>query len=486
MADMSVLFEFARRQGTTVLHRHEPASLSLTLNGLHTADHHTLGATFQSTVRLVERRADVLLFDEQLLGAKETVTLDDVRQLVLNPLRSTLETFAAQHDAAACLRQQATIETLLLQRCNAIGFGCGLEFSPPVELQLSSESLRASQLNAQVARERAEALDHAAQLAARLQQAGPAHGLPASEQAALLPLIMQQAAVTLVDVFVAAGDRLLCFDPATLTLESVTVPASIGLLRSVRRLRIDDTLRTAVGGQRGVWIAPTNDFAEAAYTQPAALARGMNSIAWQPASRELYASHGEVGLIAWSIDQPKAPRIIQTPPDARWVTTLDERLIFASGADLYACDGLHARLCERGTSSIVGLLPFEHEVWVVRDDGSVDTIDRGTLTRTGARRFSRAIEAAAAVTNAGLRAAVIAGDDGDLECVAAGGQVLARYPAALGAIRMLTLAAGRIVGVSNDRASLVVWDASNPAAEPKSINVLARTGHRIADLTAGL
>ena len=483
---MSDAFEFARRSATAVTHRHEPASLTLTLADLLTADGHTISAKFTTSLRLIDRRADVQLFDEQLLGARQAVTLDDVRQFLLGPLKTSLETFAAQHDAATCLRQTTTIETLLLQRCNALGFACGLDFFPPVELQLASESLRASQLKDQLNRQQLEEIDRANRLSAKLKETGTADRLPVAEQMALLPLVMQRAMETAVNVCVAAGDRLICLDPNHLSMQVTPVPPEIGLLRCVRLLWIDGVLRTVVGGQRGLWLPAIESANAVTLKQAAASARGINSVAWLASTRQLIGAHGELGLIAWPIDRTDAPRIITAPPEPRWLTTIDERLVFASAGDLCVCDGQQTRVAIAGAARIATILLFEHDLWLVREDGTIDTIDRGALTNKGTRRVATAIQAASAITEAGLRVAAIAGVNGEVECVTATGDVLARFPKSLGAIRMLAVAGGHIVGVSSDRSTLLIWNAGRPQTEPRSLNILARFGHRIADIAANI
>ncbi|HEY0009797.1 MAG TPA: SPFH domain-containing protein, partial [Tepidisphaeraceae bacterium] len=153
--------ELARRTPDRVIYSHGPRTVSITLGPTITRDGHQLSLQCALTTHLVERDADLVLFNEQLLQDRSVVTLDSVRQHLAGPLATSLAEFAQQHDAATCLAQRATVSQLILKRANDIGFACGLEFLPPLEVQLRCPTLEAQQAAEQVARQQSSEAQHA-------------------------------------------------------------------------------------------------------------------------------------------------------------------------------------------------------------------------------------------------------------------------------------------------------------------------------------
>jgi hypothetical protein len=479
--------ELARRTQTGAAYRHEPLRLTLVVGPVVARDGHSVSANVSLSLRLVDREADLELFREQLLTS-DTVTIDSVRQRLTPPLATSFREFAQQHDASQCLGQRSTIAQLLFQRANEIGFACGLEFLPPVEADVHCPSLDAERAAEQLARQQAGRLGQAAEVLERLRSLGGAAQLRPDEQATLLELLLRNQKPCTARI--VAGANLLACDPATGSTVKIELPSDIGPLRSVRHFAQGGVSRTLVGGQRGVAVlfdragdsAPQNGDQSAVYLTQTANERGFNSVAIDAGSRTIIAAHGELGLVRWNVDDAQALAPVAVEGAPRFLTPIDERMLFAVGSDLMVVDAGAARVTLRGNAPILGVLNFSDCIVVVRDDGTVEQLDRGTLQVR--HRFDRStkLTAAAAMEVEGLQALLLAGESGPVECVSLAGQPLLELHSPHRGLRMLAVCGGQVAAVSADRQHLVIWDGWKPDAPARSVNIVARAGHRAADI----
>ncbi len=433
-------------------------------------------------VRVVERAVDIELFKEHFLNvaAEPRVSVDDVRSRLATPLRASLVEFVARHEAAACLKQRETLALLLIDRANAVGFGYGIEFVQPVELTVQSDSLAYAAAKARAQSDRQHDAEQSARLATLLRDV-PAHLLPADQQSQALAAILGEQTSTDRAIYVVAGPELATLDVASRRLSRVPSTADLGPLRCARLLEIDGASIVAIGGQRGVAI-----MGRQAYTVAAASERGFNSIAFHEPTRRLVATHGEFGLVTWNVDAPAAaPEAFAAPAQARCLLSLDERLLFAAGGQVCTFDGQSVRpVAGASTSTLLALLKVGERIVALRESGRVDVLDRTTLAAASGFDHST-LASACAVTAGGLQLLALAQTDGEIDLVTLRGEPVAHFRSALGAPRMLATAGGHVIGVSPDRASLLVWDLKTPTAPAQLISVLAPLGHRVADVVVG-
>ena len=463
-----------RTNGRTEFRR-EPYPLPLALPPLRAADGHDVAVEATVTMTLPDTPADHELFADAFLSGRDVVTPDDVRQKLMPALSASAGEFVARLDAATCLRQQAALQTLLVQRCDAVGYGCGLKFGPATSISITSNSWQLAQSRAGADARRLAELDRVAALTAKLAAIGPAYRLPVGEQAALLPTLLASQPGSAI-VLATTGQDLMRIETTTSRVVS-GFSDDLGGLRCVVRLSDGPARRYAVGAQRGVAVLDEAFNADFSYTIATTSARGFNGVA--TAGGRVLATHGELGLVAWRAGRHDAPEAIATPGPARLLTALDDRVLLVAGTAVQVFDG-HALRPVADGAAVVALINTGDGVAVVRQDGEIAMLDTASL-RTVHRFHVEAPAAAAALAVAGLHALLLATPTG-VVCVTASGESLGRCDTRPGGQRVLTVAGGQIIGLSADRASVSGWDWASPRTPAWSVNVLARNGHHVTDL----
>lgn len=469
---------FASRRDGRIEVRRDPVKLTFTLPGLRTADGHELSAYITATARLVDRPADVQLFAEQFLAGRDNVSGDEVKWHFASPLNASAREFAARHDIDACFRQRAAFEMLLLQRCESVGFGCGVEFLAPLSVLLESETLAAQQVREQAYQRQLDDLEHAARVSEKLSALGPTHRLPVSEQAALLPALLAAAAPT--RVLLTAGPNVVVVEPDG-RLQAIAMPEAIGPLRCVRKIENG----YAVGGTGGVALLDADFASPSVFTGAATSGRGFNSVALQAVPAEVVATHGELGLVVWPASENATPRTIPMPGVARLLTPVGNHLIAAADGAVMVYEGQIVRPIDENGSTVIAVGQVNDTCFTVRQDGSMHLLDAQTLHRVGQCQLPSGIQVVTGVPIEGLKAILLAESTGNLRCMTLTGETLATFAASPGGVRMLTMAGGQPAGVSADRTSLLLWNPAVPGEPPRTMNVLARTGHHVTDIIAG-
>jgi len=454
---------------------HLPHALSITLPDLVAADGHRVSVAVSCTARLLERLADVAVFNERFGGSE--VGLDDVRRYLAEQLQPDVSRYVADRSAEASIDGTAELQAATMERLNAIGFGCGLEFLPPIVVKATSDSLAADRLAAAAARRQTAALDRAADLRKRLAD-GAAGFVGVTDIAELLPTLLQTEPRTATHFFLAAGPN--CIDVAASPPEAVAMPAaaSIGHLRSCRPVTVDGESMLALGGQRGVALqalgseAPAATFTIAGLTSP----RGFNAIGLSPAQRQLVATHSELGIVRWTLGSDAPPAA--TPlPGARLLLPLDDRQVLASGGELIVA-GPSPKTIHSDAAPVVALVDLDETIAIVRAGGEVMRVDRTTLEPVSTFNHSTPLRCAALLRVAGLRLLLLGTETGVIDVVTFVGQTIEHLRPRAG-VSLLASAGPTIAALSADRAALELFDGLRPAA---TINLVARFGHRATDL----
>ncbi len=496
--------ELARRTDDSSVFRHDAVRLSLVIGPLVSKDGHELTVRGELSVRLVERDADIELFKEQLLATDASVTVDTIRQRLLPALETTLRTFAAQHDAEAAIGQRAMVSHLTLERANEFGFACGLEFIPPADVSIACPSLDAKRAAERVQRDQIDHLDRAAQVLQHTRSLGTTDGLRPDEQATLLQLLLR--ATPAQKSLIAAGANLIELNPATGETRVLETPKEIGPLRCVGH-----SGQLLVGGQHGVAISsplPCNHgrglgwgSSSSANVQalPPTLAceysgegavflhgqsteRGINSVAIDSVSGTIVAAHSEFGLLRWSIEDRQPLPSLPTDAPARFLAAIDERILFAAGDRVMLLAGDAVQPVHQADGQILAIEVSVDSVWIVRENGVVERLSRSDLSVRGSFRRSTRLQAAALIEVQGMTAIALAGESGPVDIVSTSGAPMLELHSPQMGLRMLCACGPQVVGISADRQTAVIWEIDKPANPARSVNLVARHGHRAVDI----
>lgn len=464
--------ELARRTVDGSVFRHDAVGMSVVVGPVVSRDGHEMTITGRLSVRIVERDADLELFKEQLLASNDVVTIDTVRTRLLSGLETTLSAFAAAHDAETAVGKRTTVAELILERANEIGFACGLECVPPADASVDCPSLEARRAAERIDKDQAARLDRAAKAIEHAKSLGSADGLRPEDQATLLQLLMRGTPAR--HAIIAAGENVVRLDPTTGDTTADPI-RGIGLVRSVAA--IGD--RACVGGQSGVRI-DDRVYALASNSQ-----RGINSIAIDQTSHTLVAAHSELGLLRWNIESAEPMASVTNVVSPRFLTAIDERILFASADQLMRLDGDRAGEVHRASGEIINIHLTRDAVWVVCENGAVERLNRSDLrVRSGFRRSTK-LCASTVIEVQGMSAIVLAGESGPMDVLSTSGAPLLELHGRFQALRMLCACGPSVVGISADRQSAVVWSADRPHEPTRVINLVARHGHRATDICCG-
>ena len=115
-------------------------------------------------------------------------------------------------------------------------------------------------------------------------------------------------------ILVVAGGELLWFDPADVQrpVRRLKLPADAGALRSVRLTQNGETPRILVGARYGVHVVEEDSETVQTYVlkDRSEIRGGVNAAT--VLNRYLYATHSEVGLMAWLMEKPEAQSLCLT------------------------------------------------------------------------------------------------------------------------------------------------------------------------------
>ncbi|MFC1706421.1 hypothetical protein ACFL59_06290, partial [Planctomycetota bacterium] len=158
-------------------------------------------------------------------------------------------------------------------------------------------------------------------------------------------------------VLLVHGKQALAYDPGTNMRKDAPREVydfercGLGYLRSVRVLRTPLGRTVACGAQNGVYLVPEGAGADRAKELGFSAAPrgqgGVNSIAYFDGW--VYATHSEMGLYRWDMDQIVRPEPLFQQETARHdstrgvIVTTDGKLYFASGPDVFGCDLLRPK-----------------------------------------------------------------------------------------------------------------------------------------------
>lgn len=509
--------ELAWREHGRVEIRAEALRLRWSFENLVTADGHLLGVEFSCRVRALSAPADRQMLEEVFLSGSPVLRSEAVVEHFQPAMRAAAAGVCQARGAVDLMVNggNSPIDFVIREAANKVAFTCGLEIVPPYEIQMMSPTLERGRIEAMqrtLAEQRAagqlEHFQRAGELlkqfhAIRQSSPGLAPGevlrqISPNDQGAMLQSLLLASAKekTTEAIWAVAGSSLVRIDPRASSprTQLINLPTTLGPLRSVQPGPEGSLLVGARGGI--IHVDPNKAEDAVCYADPAINSQlGFSRAVWR--NDQIWACHGEAGVVAWRIGRPDSPALSLRPADlhgsvpknlrvlsdGRLLLSTRERLIclqpggedLASRVTLIAVDPpLRAEAIE--------ILPAGERVFVVLSDGTVQARDAQSLAVVSEERRCGAVTAAAWLPWLGSGRLLLAGEDGPVLCVGVDDDVVTQYVQSQGGLRTLAAAADVIVGISADRQRVLWWNSWNPRQPAAEIFIPAIAKHRVADV----
>lgn len=526
--------ELARKVHGAIECRSEALRVTWKVRDLTSADSHSLECAFSCSVRIADSAADRKMFAEVFLSALDVVTTQTLIDHFMRSMRAVMAELATGAKAADVTGAVAPAEWIARIR-NAIepvAFASGLELLAPYHLEIESSSLQRQRLE-ELSRTRNES--RAAGQMQQLQRAGEllkqfqllrqtAPELPAgklleqispNERGTTLQTLLlaasQEHASARKTLYAVSGHALLQIDagatPPKVTL--IPLPQDLGPLRSVQ----SNSRSLLIGARGGVLGSAIEDPSQASLYKIPGLDSQLGFNAVVETDTEIWASHGEAGIVGWSIGQMDSPLSVyaeaavpvESPAGsnhsilastslrtagggrmsgAKNLLSLDGRtLLYSVGNELIHRDGSdRTALPIQSAAEIISLIPTEQIVIAVHQDGTIGLMDRMTRQWIDVRKRSGRFSAAGAMPWLGDLRLLLASEDGPIDCIGLEDPVVTEYLSPYRGLKILAARSDLIAAVSPDRQRIVIWnthDWQRPAGE---VHVTSLSRHRIADI----
>jgi hypothetical protein len=507
--------ELARREQGRVEIRSEALRLRWSFDNLVTADGHLLRVGFSCRVRALSAPAERQMLEEVFLSGGSVLRSEAVVEHFQSVLRSAAAGACQTKGAADWVGGSESLVDVIRAAADKIAFSCGLEFLPPFEIDLESPTLERGRLEAMqrnLAEQRAagqlEHFQRAGELLKQfhaIRQSAPqlAPGevlrqISPNDQGAMLQSLLLASAKekTTEAVWAVAGSSLLRIDPRTSPprTQLIALPTTLGPLRSVQPGPEGSLLIGARGGI--IHVDPNRPAGAQCYADPAISSPlGFSRAVWR--NDQVWACHGEAGVVAWQVGRPDSPALLLRPADLHGsvpknLRVLDDARLLLSTRERLICIQLHGENLAAGAgvmpvdlplrAEAVEILPAGERVFVVLSDGTVQVRDARTLAVMSEERRCGAVSAAAWLPWLGSGRLLLASEDGPVLCVGVDDDVVTQYVQSQGGLRALAAAADVIVGISADRQRVLWWNSWNPRQPVAEVFIPAVARHRVADV----
>jgi hypothetical protein len=532
--------EIARRVGGIVELRATPLRVRWELGEASARDGHVVTVVASAMVSAVDSRADRQMLIDALLTERDAATSQDVAEYLGPSLRDTAQRSCAKQTVEEILADagQRALSDALLTAAKAQAFVSGLEIAAPMSVTLDSPSLRRQQAEEaarQAAARRAQAQLESLQRAGGLLKEFVAlrQSMPDASAGVLLNQLDPAARSTVLtaslgadttdarQLYAIGGNTLLKIDPraASPAISTITIPENLGPLRSVCPAHLEGKRVLLVGAQRGVHVLSLDGGAPtpmARVSEPEIYSElGFNGATI--INGELWASHGEAGVIVWKLETPDAPSrrwkpnhpavaiaslaptvapgspnspssmlsAVESARGPRNLCTLPSgRVLYSVGGEVRepfaATDTLPSLSAD---SAIRSLLRFDDRLVIVRSTGAMQMVDASTLQILDSQRPTGRIASAGVLPWLGSGRILLCGDDGPIQCIGPDDGLVTQYQSNHVGLRSLSAAADVIVAMTSDRQRLILWRASEGKKPIAEIHAYGIARHRIADIT---
>lgn len=433
--------------------------------------------------------ADRQLLADELLGDRISATAADVADRFASAVRAAVAEVVGRQPAAEAIVDPgvATIAEAVGRAADRCAFRLGLVIVGRAEARLHSPAAEAAQRHA---RQLAE-IDRAGEVARRFAELRAAHpGLPPAEllghadpahRDAIAAGLLRGARRAPAVLWVASGEWLVevrIDADVRPRLERTIALADLGPLRCVRQIDLGGSERLAVGARGGVIVLdPAAPAGRMLFRSAAQTDRGFNAVATD--GSRLLATHGELGLAAWSIDGAERRR---WPAEAA-----ADLLRLADGTVLV---GERRRVRQLNGDDLHEVIALDADLVALLGDGraAVAVLTDGQAIRFAPGEPPRRLSRPATVTAGGawhsaigfrlLRATMAPG----VEAFGFDDAILHHYAGPHASLRMVAATGATLAAVTADRQRLVFWDAAEPSHPAAEVHVTAATRHRIGGM----
>jgi hypothetical protein len=496
--------------------------LSFEIDSLRSSDGFDCGAAISLGVLVIADKSELVAFSKRVMGSHSTVGIARITAICEQAVRTVAATVASSRTVVELTSPPGSkaLADEIDKAVTPLGFECGLAFSKDVRASFSSrdhaESRRIAasaelgrqRLGAQESLRQAEATlreKHLASLAGVLEKvramSAKSGGLrvadlvktfDAAQRGELYGALMAMDAPTMTSrIVVAAGEEVIAFDPGRPSeiVARQALSDELGPLRSVRVSERDGGDVLLVGARTGVHLIGLDFQPKGKYSfaSDKSLKHGVNAAVI--VGEWLYATHSESGLIRWSLTKDaaefvlseitrgaKSVRDVQLDDRGRlWLAAGDEVITVEAGASSPG-----ARLNAGAEVSVLSVADrFAHAGladgrivrWPV--DGGDEEVIRGAC--------GRRVESLEWLAGGGVPRVLVADRQTHLDLLVAGDSYRGEYRAPHG-VRWGLAAGDWIVGVSETRDRLSVWNRKEPREPAAVIHVARACGELIEDV----
>jgi hypothetical protein len=461
------------------------------LTELRTSDGQLARGRFGCLVQALENPTEQKMLREALLGSRRAVGSADVVAHFGPSIQTAARRQAGRISVETLLSESGRedLQMAMVTAARAVAFVSGVELRGPFLLEVDCPALRREAEQTGRVRAAAELLAQFQAFRAAGPELSPGQILarmgPADQAEMLKSLLMAAAdGTTAKRLWAVAGPGLFEIgEDLNAGPRAIAVPQDLGPLRSVRG---DGDGGLLLGCRAGVIRYHESDSSGAKYFDPSISTQsGFNAAVIS--QNRLWATHAEIGVACWDLDQPKTPRLhAQISPGAgRNLVLLESgEPILSSGPRILTVseDGTTKSFGSEREADILGLFVRAKEILAVRADGSISIFDSESFEILGRQHRAKRLSAAGALPWLGDSRLLLAEESGGILCVGLEDEVCTQYSSGHVGCRIVAGSEEKVAAVSADRQRLIVWnswDGRQPAAE---IHLGSLAKHRIADI----
>ena len=507
-----------------------PVDVNLDEEGISSKDGFRCGAEVRLRMSLVPERSELVSFLSGVVGSHRVVQASGLARHVEMNVRAALAESAMQHDAADLVSGGVTddLARAIADALKPSLFSAGMILSATPVVRFESAGIRAVQETQQrAAQEKAENeasrqvqralesaqsdhLDHLAGLLSKLKEL--AAESPDVELPELIRTFSEQERGEVYEamfrsqvpksktqwIVVAAGDELLFVDPANIQTPSrrLTVSGDAGPVRSIQAVKNDQGNPVLwLGASKGVYRWPIErsepDLTLIVDNAPD-VQGGFNAVVTM--GRNVFASHSELGLIAWNLNEPGVCRSLfeSMTQEAKAVRSIgrlngqiycaiDDRVIRWSVDEF---DANPPKIYTGSATTVTALQPTTDGLFAGNGDGDVLFWSRDNYSNPERlhRGTQRATESVWHVATDGVKRLIFADTSLYVHARVLGDSYVCQYEAGGQTLRRVELAPDLLVATNDLRDRLICWTPGQPATPTGVIGVSRLTGRSIQDV----
>jgi hypothetical protein len=509
--------------------RTTPVELTVNEDGILSRDKYSCRAEVSLKLSIIPERGELLSFEKQVLGSHRVTQIAGLARFLEPAVRTALVRSAAAQDAEALVTGRANEELAaqVTDAVEAVCFTAGLALAASPTVSFASDSFRQIQETREAASRRKAEHEAAYQVKQALRTAQNEHlehlstlltkvkELAADSPDVALPELLrtfsekqrgelyqalfatEPASEQTQWIVAACGDELVYYNPRqpAQPARRLQIAGSAGPIRSIQAFAgADGQTSLWLGAATGVYRLPVAS-AEPDLTllvDPAPSVRGgFNAVV--VAGNRIFASHSEIGLCEWNIDEPSNARRrfesmtkqAKTVRDVefhegRVYVAIDDRILYFAADDP---EDQPLAVLAGSTATITAICPTPDGVYAGNADGDVlfwpaDQNTRPQRIHTG---LGRAVESLWLLESHGVRRIVYTDTSLAVHARVLGDSFACRYDAGGQTLRRVEVAADLLAATNDLRDRLILWSPGEPVSPKNVLHVSRITGHSIQD-----